>query len=71
MNKFRILIATTTFFALALVLFGINHISNAQSSLVDKQFEIVDKQSEKNRSCFSEKRKALRHRPRPGKNRRG
>jgi hypothetical protein len=47
MNKFRILIATTTFFALALVLFGINHISNAQSSLVDKQFEIVDKQSEK------------------------
>ncbi len=47
MNKFRIFIATTTFFALALVLFGINYVSNAQSSLVDKQFEIVDKQSEK------------------------
>ncbi|MBA3334342.1 MAG: zinc metalloprotease [Acidobacteria bacterium] len=48
MNKFRIFIATTTFFALALVLFGINHISNAKpASIVDKQFEIVDKQSEK------------------------
>jgi len=47
MNKFRIFIATTTFFALALVLFGINYVSNAKSSILDKQFEIVDKQSEK------------------------
>jgi hypothetical protein len=37
MNKFRIIVATTTFFAFALILFGINYVSNAQSSLIDKQ----------------------------------
>ncbi len=51
MNKFRIFIATSTFFALALVLFGINYVSNAQSSLDTQSKKSIPVEVRSERLC--------------------
>lgn len=51
MNKFRTFVTAATFFALALILFGVNYISNAQSSLNNQSEKIAPLEVRSERLC--------------------